>query len=408
MLKELRGYPLRAFLLALVGLSFANLDHSLFALVLTQVKQEFGWTEAERGLYLCITFIAAGVVVTQVGVLADRVGRKRTLLWSVVVTPVFVCAMFWSQSTLSLLTLRVLGFASAGAQSPLTGTLVIEEAPARYRGLLSGVLQIGYPIGWALAALVFVPLIWDAETDPAGWRKVFLLALIGLPVAWMFQRYLREPPSWEASRAARAAEKPVSTAVLFTPEYRYRTIVLFLGQFLQVFAYGSTILLVAYFQEARGWSFAQASSLVGISYAVGALGYVLAAIVGEFLLSRRTVIMLWVWLGALAFGYTIWLAEGYVGTTVAFCVTTFFFYGATAVIFTFTAENFPAHLRATAVSFSGSLGVNLGVAFGPLATSLIVPLHGWQWAFTVAGVLPLLASGLAYAFARPVGRDARA
>ena len=38
----------------------------------------------------------------------------------------------------------------------------------------------------------------------------------------------------------------------------------------------------------------------------------------------------------------------------------------------------------------------------------VVPLHGWQWAFTVAGVLPLLASGLAYAFARPVGRDALA
>lgn len=408
MIDTLRGYPLRAFLIALVGLSFANLDHSLFALVLSQVKDEFGWTEAERGLYLCLTFIVAGVVVTQIGVLADRVGRKRTLLWSMLATPVFVCAMFWSQSTLSLLTLRVLGFATAGAQSPLTGTLVLEEAPARYRGLLSGILQVGYPIGWALAALVFVPMVWDAEADPAGWRKVFLLALIGLPVAWIFHRYLREPPAWEAARIARANEKPASTAALFTPEYRYRTLVLFLGQFLQVFAYGSTILLVAYFQEARGWSFAQSSTLVGVSYAVGALGYVLAAVVGEFLLSRRTVIILWIWLGALAFAWTIWMADSVAATTAAFCVTTFFFYGATAVIFTFTAENFPAHLRATAVSFSGSLGVNLGVAFGPLATSLIVPAYGWQWAFTVAGIVPLLAAGVAYLFARPVAADALA
>jgi MFS family permease len=78
------------------------------------------------------------------------------------------------------------------------------------------------------------------------------------------------------------------------------------------------------------------------------------------------------------------------------------------VIFTFTAENFPAHLRATAVSFSGSLGVNLGVAFGPLATALVVPVYGWQWAFTVAGILPLLAAGVAYLFARPVATDALA
>ncbi len=407
MFQDLKGYPTRAFVIALIGLSFANIDHSLFALVLTQIKEEFGWTETERGLFLCVTFVISGIVITQIGVLADRFGRKRMLLWSILLTPIFVSAMFWAHSTWLLLILRVLGFSGAGAQSPLTGTLVIEEAPPRYRGLLSGVLQIGYPVGWALAALVFVPMVWDSDSDPAGWRSIFFVSLLGLPVALLFWKYLREPPSWAAAAAERAAS-PVSTASLFMPEYRTRTMVLFLGQFLQVFAYGSTILLVAYFQEARGWTFAQSAQVVGISFAVGALGYVLAAVVGEFLWNRRTVIILWVWLGALAFAGTIWVADGFLQTTLAFCVTTFFFYGATAVIFTFTAESFPARLRATAVSFSGSLGVNLGVAFGPLATSLMVPGLGWQWAFTLAGVLPLVGSGLAYIVAKPVARDALA
>jgi MFS family permease len=400
------GYPLKAFLIALLGLSFANLDHSLFALALTQIKTEFGWSEAERGVFLCITFVIAGLVITQIGVLADRFGRKRTLLWSMLLTPVFVCAMFWAHSTFMLLALRVLGFSVAGAQSPLTGTLVLEEAPPRLRGLLSGVLQIGYPIGWALAALLFVPLVWDAEADPDGWRRIFFLSLLGLPVAWLFATQLREPPAWEASvRARRQAGRRVTTAALFVPQLRRRTLVLFAGQFLQVFAYGATILLVAYFQEARGWSFAQASTLIGVSYAVGALGYVLAAVVGEFVWSRRTVIIVWIWLGAVAFSWTIWGAASIAATTAAFSVTTFFFYGATAVIFTFTAESFPAEVRATAVSFSGSLGVNLGVAFGPLATALIVPQWGWQWAFTVAGVAPLLLAGFAYLAADPVPRE---
>lgn len=399
MWNDIKGHPVRAFLIALLGLSFANMDHSLFALVLTQIKNEFGWSDTQRGLYLCLTFVIAGFVITQIGVLADRIGRKRALLGSMLLTPVFVVAMVFAHTTGVLLALRVLGFSTAGAQSPLTGTLVIEEAPTRLRGLLSGVLQIGYPIGWALAALVFVPMIWDPLADPAGWRKVFWLSLIGLPVAFIFARYLREPPVWERARDAAQALPPVNTSDLFAPEFRYRTIILFVGQFLQVFAYGATILLTAYFQEARGWSFADSARVVGLSYLVGSAGYVLAAVVGEFWWSRRTVIIVWLWAGAVALAVMIWTCDGLRDTLIAFCFTTFFFYGATAVIFSFTAESFPPRLRATAVSFSGSLGVNLGVAFGPLVTSLIVVTAGWQWAFTFAGVLPLLLGGFAYMFA---------
>jgi MFS family permease len=134
---------------------------------------------------------------------------------------------------------------------------------------------------------------------------------------------------------------------------------------------------------------------------VGSLGYVLAAVAGEYWTSRRNVILLWIWLGAAAFAYALWFASSVWVTTLAFCVTTFFFYGATAVIFTFTAESFPAQIRATAASFSGSLGVNLGIAFGPLVTSLLVPHVGWQSAFTLAGLLPLLAAGVAYLQTEP-------
>ena len=398
---QMRGYPTVAFSVALLGLAFANIDHSLFTLVLTQIKQAFGWSEEQRGLFLFATFVLAGIAITQMGVLADRFGRKRVLLWSMLMTPFFVVGLFFAQSAVVLFVLRVLGFTTAGAQSPLTGTLVLEETPARYRGLMSGILQIGYPVGWALAALVFVPLIWDPVTDPEGWRKIFLIGLLGLPAALIFALYLREPAEWRAAQSDPAAVR-VTTAALFAPEFRFRTLALFAGQFLQIVAYGSTILLVAFFQESRGWSFADANRIVGISYAVGALGYILAAVTGEFWLNRRSVILLWVWLGAAAFAVTIWIAETPLATTIAFCATTFFFYGATAVIFTFTAENFPARLRATAVSFSGSLGVNLGIAVGPLLTSLIVPRAGWQWAFTLAGVVPLVGAGFAYLLTKPL------
>jgi MFS family permease len=73
---------------------------------------------------------------------------------------------------------------------------------------------------------------------------------------------------------------------------------------------------------------------------------------------------------------------------------TIFFYGTTAVKFTFIAESFPTRLRATGVTFSGSLAVNLGVATGPLALSYGVAHMGWNWAYTLCGILPIFASGI--------------
>jgi SHS family lactate transporter-like MFS transporter len=391
----------RAFVICLFALVLANFDHALFTYVLPQLTVAYGWSDIERGWYIALTFVAAGLAITQLGVLADRVGRKRVLLATLILAPWPVVAMIWAPSTLALLGMRTVGFVAAGAAAPLTGTIVVEESPSRLRGLLSGVLQIGYPLGFTLAAVVVYPIL---HYYPDQWRWVFALPLLTLPYAWVVARSLREPPAWQRIREARGSAPPPSTAVLFLPEYRYRTVILFLGQFLQVFAYGASLLLIVFFVEARGWKPEDATLLIGVSYGIGSLGYVLAAVAGEFWMSRRNVIVIWCWLGAAAFAALIWLADGWWPTVLAFGATTFFFYGATAVIFTFLAESFPAEVRGTAVAFSGSFGVMLGVALGPLALSYLAVARGWPVAYTICGVLPVFLAGWVYLLAKPVPR----
>jgi MFS family permease len=381
MLTAIQGYPLRAFLICLVCLTFANLDHSLFAFVLTEISEEYGWSLVERGWFIALTFLVAAVIIMRAGVIADRIGRRPVLLTSMLTAPFLVAAMFWAPGTLSLLVLRTLGFSAAGTAAPISGTIVVEEVPARLRGLLTGILQVAYPLGWFAASLI-VPAVYIAF----GWRYVFFVGLIGLPFAWLVWRYLREPKAWRDAAAERARSGTrAGVHELFTPEYRYRTLMLLLGQFLQVFAYGSTFLLTAYFREARGWSAEDAIQMVGLSYGIGALGYIAAAVVGEFLMNRRDVIVLWCGLGSLAFAAMIWWADGWNQTVLAF--------GA----MTFMAESFPAHLRATGVSFSGSVGVNLGIALGPLALSYSIGwLGSWEAAFTLCGVVPVALAAVTY------------
>lgn len=397
---EVRGYPARAFAICLCGVALENMDQAFFAYLLPQITRELSWTVVERGWYITLTFTIAGLGIAGLGVLTDRVGRKTVFSGSMLVGSLFVAAMHWAETTLAMVALRTLGFATGGIMSPVVGTIVVEESPPRYRGLLSGILQIGYPLGWFLAsqAAIVVLARWS-------WREVFFVSLLSVPYLLVIQRYLRETPAFLAERDRRraaaqrgetAAAAPPGIGDLFTPAMRFRTVVLFLGEYFHVFAYGATILLTAYFQEHRQWAPSDAVQLVGLSYGVGAVGYVLSAFVGEFLLSRRNTIILWAQLGSLAFIALIWLAESWWATVVSFCLMTMFFYGTTAVKFTFIAENFPARLRATGVTFSGSLAVNLGVATGPLALSYCVRHFGWDAAYTICGVAAIWVSGMLF------------
>ncbi len=402
-LRAVPGHTYRVFLICLVGVTFANLDHSLFTFVLTELSAEFGWTDLERGLYIAVTFVVAGLLVTQLGVLADRIGRRAVLLGATLLTPVFVTALAWAPTTAALLIARTLGFTSAAVQSPITGTLVLEEAPPRLRGLFTGVLQIGFPLGFFLASLL-VPFIYETW----GWRYIFLLSLLFLPYAWVIWRYVRDSAAWQRARDDREANRTPPPAVreLFRPAYRRKTILLFLGTFLYVFAYGATIMLTPYFRESRGWEAREAIELVGLSFLIGAFGYILAAWFGEFLISRRNTIVAWCWLGGLAFGVMIWFTRGWWPTFLAFSTMTFFFYGAYAVMFTFIAENFPAELRATAASFANSFAVELGLGLGPFALSAAIGLVGWESAFTWCAILPVIMAGATFLLLKPVPREA--
>jgi len=397
-LSQVTPHTWRVFFICLAGVTFANLDLNLFALVLTDISSEFGWSVQERGWYLALTFVVSGILITQLGTLADRIGRRKVLLSATWLTPFFVAALTFAPSTAALLLARFAGYTTAGVQSPLTGTIVMEESPPRFRGIFTGILQVGFPIGFFLAAVAvgWIAPIW-------GWRYVFLAGLLFLPYAWVIARYLKETPAWLAARkqSAEGSAPTPGMMELFTPTYRKRTWLLFAGQFFHVFAYGATILLPAYFREGRGWSLEETTSMVGNAYLIGAVGYIAASVVSDIWLNRRTTIVVWCTLGGLAFAAMIWWAEGLAALTATFGLMTFFFYGAYAVIFTFIAESFPARLRATAASFSSSFAVELGLGIGPLALSYGIAMWGWDWAFTVCAVAPVILAGATFLLLPP-------
>lgn len=395
MFAELRGYPGRAFLVCFGAYLLSQMDLALFGYAIPEIRKEFGLSLSEIMGVVSAAFLVGGGLLVGLSVLPDRLGRQRMFQFSLITSSILVVLHSVVPNPATLALLRGASIATGGLSYPLTGAIVAEEFPARYRGFFLGLLQVGYPLGWTLASVLAGYILVHF-----GWRYVFLIGALSLPYLWLIKRVLREPPR---SLAARANEKKASARDLLAPEYRRRTLLLFCAQFLFVWAYaGSVFMFPSFLVEVRGLDRSQYPMLIGIGHLIGSLGYILAAYVGEFVWSRRNTVVVWTLTGAVCFQCLIWFTDDFTSTLIAFGVMSMFFYGSAAVKFAYLAEVFPTRIRATAMTLAGSLAVILGSAAGPYCASLAVERFGWNLGYSVLVGVPLAMAGFLYLFLKKI------
>lgn len=394
-----RGYPGQLWLVCFGAYAFSQMDLALWSYALPLIRAEFGLTRAQIGLLTGAAFGIGGIALVWLSLLADRYGRRTMMIFGTISSSLFVTAHAATAGLASLCAVRAGSIATGGLLYPATGAMVAEEAPPRIRGLMTGLLQVAYPVGWFLASLLAVLLL-----ERFGWRSLFLTGLLSIPFVLVIRRVVRESTRF-ASPSAGAGEPPKRAAFseLFSKELRRRTLTLFAAQYCFVIAYGGAFIFAPiYFHEARGFDIAGTATLVGMSNLIGIFGYLLAAWVGEFYLSRRTTTVVWTLLGSVFFMVFLWLSTGYWQSMLAFSVMAMFLLGTAAVKFAYIAELFPTRLRATGIAFSGSFAVTLGQATGPAMIGWLADIRGWNFAMFCGGALPLLLAGLLYLFLKPL------
>ena len=137
------------------------------------------------------------------GMMADRYGRRRPLMVNVIYfAAVEVLCGFAPNFTIFFI-LRMLFGIGMGGEWGVGASLAMEHAPVRWRGVLSGILQSGYPIGYLLAALaarVVLPF-W-------GWRAMFWVGGIPALLALYIRTKVPESEAWQQHRVARTIDGP--------------------------------------------------------------------------------------------------------------------------------------------------------------------------------------------------------
>ena len=300
---QIRGYPLTAFGLCLIAYATAQMDLALFGFAIPAIRAEFGLSLTGVMWIVSSAFVLGGILIVWLAVLADRMSRKGLFEFSLIGSSILVTLHSFVPNPATLALLRGTSIGVGGLSYPVSGAIVSEEFPARYRGLFLGLIQIGYPLGWALASVWAAWLLTEYD-----WRRLFLVGLVSLPLVLIVRRVIREPAR---AVSARTADQPrARVRDLLAPGIRQRALLLFAAQFLFVWAYaGSIFLFPSYLSDARGLESVDFSRLIGAGNAIGILGYVLAAVTGEFWLTRRTTLIVWTLLGAAMFQVLVWMTH---------------------------------------------------------------------------------------------------
>ena len=385
---------------SLFAWTMSNLDQSLFGYAIPGIMGEFKVGLDTIGLILTVGFVAAAVMVVFAGLAADTWGRRWTLAGLLALSAACVGATGLVTDLTQLTVLRALAFGLAAGLAPITAAYVAETAPARHRGLLMGVLQCGYPLGWFLAAYLAEPLLQHGD-----WRQVFFIGFLIVPIALLIGWRMPESARFEQTATQRVAAAPVLDWALlrelFADRYRRRSVALIVLFFTFGCAYaGTAFFFPTYFAEVRGYTPAEAARIVGLSNLIAVIGYLGAAWVGEYLMPRRNTFALWCLLGAIALVGLMWLPQERWQDLLLFALTAAFFYGSNAVVGALLTELYPTRMRTTAFAVCGSAPLSAGFALFPAIVPLVVQSVGWQVAFSTM-IAPLLLVSAAAALFLP-------
>src|SRR5271169_2245046 len=181
----------RTLLAAALGWMLDSFDAMLYALVLAHVMHDLGMTKGTAGLLSTLMLLASGTGGVAFGFLADRIGRKRALMASIVTYSICSFASGLSTSVLMLAAFRfVLGLGMGGEWN--TGaTLVAETWPIELRAKAISIVQSSWAIGYALAALVAGIVL-----HYGNWRIVFFVGILPALVTLWIQGRVPESEMW--------------------------------------------------------------------------------------------------------------------------------------------------------------------------------------------------------------------
>lgn len=395
--KEITPYQWRALCGATLGWVLDSMDVYLFIIAMPLLLHHFGMSRGMGGFLGSLTLIASAVGGVGFGFLADRFGRTKSMMASILIYSVFTAACGFAQTITELAVFRFLLGLGVGGEWSTGAALITETWPERHRGKAFGIMQSGFALGFALAAAVALVVLprW-------GWRGAFFVGIIPALVTLWLRKHVEEPEMWLNARAevvagARAAP---SLSGLLAAGVRRNVLVASLVSIFAMFAIWGLFSwlpsMLALPLAVGGAGLGNRSNLFIIVMNLGSFcGYLSFGVLADKF-SRKRVYLTFLLTAAAAVAlyastrnlYVLFLAGPIVG---------FFGAGHVAGFGAITAELFPLSIRATAQGFTYNIGRGVS-ALAPFAIGRVADVYGFTHAFYLTVGAYLLTAAFAMLF----------
>ncbi|WP_030380796.1 MULTISPECIES: MFS transporter [unclassified Streptomyces] len=363
----------RAFGGAFGGYALDSYDYFTLPLSMVALAAYFGLDSGQTGLITTVTLVVSAVGGAVAGVVADRIGRVKALLITVVTYAVFTVACGFAPSYETLLLFRALQGLGFGGEWAVGAILVAEYASARHRGRALGAIQSSWAVGWGLSVVVYT-VVFSIAGDDLAWRVMFWTgALPALLVLWVRRRVHDAPGAAAVRRENRESTAKGSFAAIFRPGTAQepgllRTTVFagLLSTGVQGGYYTLATWVPTYLKSDRGLSVVGTGSYLTFLISGAFVGYLTGGYLTDRLGRRRNIWLFAVLSAVCVLAYTH-IPEGadtlllVLGFPLGFCMSAIF-----SGFGSYLSELYPTAVRGTGQGFTYNTGRAVGAVFPTL------------------------------------------
>ncbi|RKG45418.1 MULTISPECIES: 3-(3-hydroxy-phenyl)propionate transporter MhpT [Acinetobacter] len=363
-----------------------GLDIQAAGIAAAGIRESFGLDSSQLGV-----FFSAGILGLLPGALvggriADRIGRKTVLIWSVAIFAVFTLCTVWVNSFNSLLAVRFLAGAGLGAAMPILITLASEAVTPENRGRAVGLMYCGMPVGAAILSLV-------ASTEfGSNWKNIFylggLLPIIVIPIMMLLlpesKEYLKAKE--QTATASNEAVPQGSFKDLFNSENLLRTVFLWTSYFFT--------LMVVYIMLSWLPSLFQELGFTRKEGATAQFYFMVSATVGTVVLGvltdrwKKTFVILLMYGGILAGLLALNAAGSLTQMYLASALVGAFVIGCQGVLYAFGGIVYPTTVRGTGIGVASAVG-RVGAMLGPAIAGALLTA-GFGAAGVISAAIPCI------------------
>lgn len=244
-----------------LGWTLDAFDFFVIVFLMDTLAAQFHVSKSAIVATLAYTLAMRPVGAVVFGLLADRYGRRGPLMANVIFFSVVELLCGFAPNYTVFLVLRTIYGIGMGGEWGVGASLAMETAPRRWRGMLSGVVQSGYSIGYLLAAVAarFILPVW-------GWRAMFWAGGIPALLAFYVRFKVRESEAWKQHRM------PNFTSIVRSAAEHWKLFIYLaaLMTFMMFLSHGTQDLYPDFLKSAHGFTSAAVSSMA-ILYNIGAV-----------------------------------------------------------------------------------------------------------------------------------------